>query len=297
MLLWLTASIRKLKVRIWRIALSAGFGAVYVVLSYVPECAILVTLFSKSMIAGIMIGIAFGYVHLRSFLKNLGAFLLMNFSIAGGLIGLQTIQLPLPVMFDDVWFTLDGQVITSIVMQKTVVLMTITILLVLLVYVMYRDMYKRQALVSYYAQVTVCIDDVRVTCQGLIDTGNQLYDPLSKSPVIIMQASLWEAHLPLAWTEELRKPDASVWSMLEGDQYFAWQHRVRMVPYRTVNRSTSFMLALKPDGVMINYQQQVIQATHVLIALDGGILHAQGDYHAIIHPDLVSMSSQTTSNH
>ena len=46
------------------------------------------------------------------------------------------------------------------------------------------------------AEVSVRIDDTTIHCTGLIDTGNQLNDPFSRLPVMVMEASLWEQYLP-----------------------------------------------------------------------------------------------------
>ena len=35
------------------------------------------------------------------------------------------------------------------------------------------------------------------------DTGNQLSDPLTRTPVMVMEARLWEAHLPQGWSKQL----------------------------------------------------------------------------------------------
>lgn len=58
-------------------------------------------------------------------------------------------------------------------------------------------------------------------------------------------------------------------------------------PIQGVNRGTQFMLALKPDKVVIAYDGKQVEATKVLIGLDGGKLSSEGAYQAIIHPALV----------
>jgi stage II sporulation protein GA (sporulation sigma-E factor processing peptidase) len=80
--------------------------------------------------------------------------------------------------------------------------------------------------------------------------------------------------------------------VLEADgQSFAWQDRIRLVPYRGVNRGASFMLALKPDSVMIKLGGETFYSKRVLIGLDGGTLSGDGAYRAVIHPDLTHNES------
>jgi stage II sporulation protein GA (sporulation sigma-E factor processing peptidase) len=103
---------------------------------------------------------------------------------------------------------------------------------------------------------------------------------------MVMEASLWEGHLPASWKGRLTQSGADK-LLLEADgQSFAWQDRMRLVPYRGVNRGSSFMLALKPDLVRIKLDEETYQSKRVLIGLDGGTLSGDGAYRAIIHPDL-----------
>lgn len=67
---------------------------------------------------------------------------------------------------------------------------------------------------------------------------------------------------------------------------FLWQDRLRLVPYRGVNRGAAFMLALKPDLVKIELDGKLYESTKVLIGLDGGTLSGDKAYRAIIHPSL-----------
>lgn len=286
-LLWLTATTRKLRVNWRRIGMSSFFGALYVVLSSIADYGLILTFFGKWFVALGMIAIAFGYVNLIGFLKNLGTFLLMNFSVAGGLLGFQYMHTPLQEITDEVWVSLDGEMITPFSIPDAGMMLFLMLVLLLCISWLYRDFAKRQKLSSYYAQVEVRISNLVVTCQGLIDTGNQLYDPLTRVPVMVMQASCWESHLPTEWKVSLSNPDYQIFSISLSESQYFWQERIRLIPFRAVNRDQAYLLAFKPDDVKISYANQVICTNKVLIAIDSGVLNNHGDYQAIIHPDLI----------
>jgi stage II sporulation protein GA (sporulation sigma-E factor processing peptidase) len=77
--------------------------------------------------------------------------------------------------------------------------------------------------------------------------------------------------------------------MLIGTEPFVWQDRLRLVPYRGVNRSTQFMLAIKPDRVVITLGEKQYESLKVLIGLDSGKLSSDNAYQAIIHPNLLQI--------
>ena len=96
-------------------------------------------------------------------------------------------------------------------------------------------------------------------------------------------------------TEQQKKRDQEE-QILELDQeQFEWQNRLRLVPYRGVNKGTAFMLAIKPDRVEVTMDGTTYETTKVLIGLDGRALSSDGKYQAIIHPELVQEAASALS--
>ncbi|WMT42444.1 sigma-E processing peptidase SpoIIGA [Paenibacillus sp. D2_2] len=82
-LLLVTAWMRKQKFVFWRLLASAAFGAAYVVMMFLPELSFLYTFLVKFLFSVVMLWIAFGFKSLQSYLRNLGAFYVINFVAAG----------------------------------------------------------------------------------------------------------------------------------------------------------------------------------------------------------------------
>lgn len=289
-LLWLTGWLVKMKVSWWRLILSAVVGALYVVMMFVPELSFLYTFLIKFSLSVIMLWIAFGFRSLQSYLRVLGAFYIINFAAAGGIVGVHYLLQNTGDIWNGILFTSTGGQAYRLKIGFWFVLAILP--LVLLVFKLtHASRVRREQLETYIGEVSVEISGVTVTCSGLLDTGNRLSDPLTRTPVMVMEASLWEDHLPDTWRGRLTQ-DGVDRLLLETDgQSFAWQDRMRLVPYRGINRGAAFMLALKPDLVMIKLGEETFYNKRVLIGLDGGTLSGDGAYRAVIHPDLAQRES------
>jgi stage II sporulation protein GA (sporulation sigma-E factor processing peptidase) len=142
-------------------------------------------------------------------------------------------------------------------------------------------------MLTFVAEVEVQVGEYTSRCAGLIDTGNQLYEPLTRTPVMVMEAAQWEGKLPDDWIAKIRagrSEDLLLSESASGD----WQDRLRLVPYRGVNKSTQLMVALKPDRVVVTQGESRTETIRTLVGLDGGTLSRDGTYHAIIHPALLA---------
>lgn len=287
-MLIVTAKTRKLSFQWWRIALAASLGAAYVVMMFLPVPALLFTFSVKCIFCVGMIMTAFGFGSLQNFLRTLGAFLLVNFAVAGGMFGIHYVWASSSEVMQGIVFTQSGAPVYEI---QVGILFVLVLLFPLIWWLrtVFLSAKQREQLTSFVAEVTIQIEEFTATCKGLIDTGNQLYDPLTRTPVMVMEVSEWSDVLPAAWLQKIRSADVDQIISGIGSDDFAWQDRLRLVPYRGVNRNTQFMLAIKPDKVVIHHNDRQIEVTKVLIGLDGGKLCSDGTYQAIIHPTLIAV--------
>ncbi|GIP36397.1 sigma-E processing peptidase SpoIIGA [Paenibacillus sp. J2TS4] len=290
-LLLTTAWTRKLEIRWLRVAASAAIGASYTVFMLIPELSVLYTFVAKLFFSVSMMVTAFPYRGLIPLVRNLGTFYVVNFVAAGGIYGLHYFFLSSLDVMNGIMLTQSGGIMFPF--QIRLWLVGLSAAFILFFYLrIFRSAKKNEELTSFLAEVIITIDDFTITCKGLIDTGNRLYEPLTKTPVMVVEASLWGDRLPESWIRQIRsfEVDQIVSTMREDE--FEWQDRLRLVPYRGINNATQFMLAIKPDEVSVGYHDTNLATRKVLIGLDAGKLSADGSYEAIIHPDLIAAEEE-----
>jgi len=120
---------------------------------------------------------------------------------------------------------------------------------------------------------------------GLVDTGNQLREPLSGWPVVVLEM---EAAAPL-FPESLRPLAAQV---AEGDLGAAgrlqrspdWAGRWRMIPFSSLGTRHGLMLGFRPDRVQLGDGRHQVTLPAV-VGLSVHLLDAAGRYQALVPPD------------
>ncbi len=281
-----TAWTRKLRVKKWRVALSAAVGSSYVLMMFVPALSPLYTVFVKFLISVLMIYAAFGFVSLQYFIRNLAVFYLVNFVAAGGIFALRYLLLSSSDVMNGILFFRTGGAFGPVSFSLVFVLVVFFAVIYFFrgVFISAR---KRDQLTRFLADLEVTILGQSRSCTGLVDTGNHLVDPLTRTPVLVMEAGLWKDHLPEKWTKMLKASQVEQILMDDDNQDHPWRELFRIVPFRGVNQGMKFMLAVKPEKVVIRQSDQVMEVRKVLIGLDAGELSSDGSYRAIIHPQLM----------
>lgn len=293
-LLLTTAWTRRLEIKGIRLAASAAVGASYTVFMLFPSLSVMYTFVAKLAFSVLMLLIAFRYRGVMPFLKTMGAFYLINFAAGGGIFGIHYFLLPSLEIWNGIALTRSGGLNYSVQVHLGVIISGL--LAVLYFYVrLSRSQQRQDELTEYLAEIQIVIEDFTLSCKGLIDTGNRLYDPLTKTPVMVTQTSLWEERIPLQWLKKIQQAEAEqVVTTMDHDD-FPWADRLRLIPYRGVNNGTRFMLALKPDLVTVYHQGKQLDTGKVLIGLDAGTLSSEGSYEAIIHPELIKLRDEAVS--
>lgn len=137
--------------------------------------------------------------------------------------------------------------------------------------------------------VELVLKDRRVRTKGLMDTGNCLYDPVLKRPVMVMENDLIEQ---LA-TPEIKNGIKQAKNFLEGKTTeISWEtqgdkiYRFSFIPYRSVGKC-GMMLGIRLDKVMIYTENETFCNEKVTAAICDNPLSDNKDYHVILHKGLL----------
>ncbi|WP_035154330.1 sigma-E processing peptidase SpoIIGA [Cohnella thermotolerans] len=284
-----TAKARKLRPKRRRIALSAGLGAVYAAAMFLADVPYLYSFGAKVLVSLVMVLCAFGYGGPLRLLRLFATFYLVNFATLGGVLGFSFLLRQSGTPWGGMTFTPDGGLLLDWHMQLGLFAASFA-LSVWLFRGASASAERTGRLEALIVDVTVSVGGEKRECRGLVDTGNRLYDPLTRIPVMMMEASLWKDRLPSGWAERLRdEPADRLVAELDAasEEGCAWGDRLRLVPYRSVNGNTRLLLAFKPDSVAVARSGSPARDyKRVLIGMDGGTLSPDGSYRAIVHPDL-----------
>ncbi len=288
MLLKLTATLSRRRVSQLRIAAGSLLGACYTVLLFFPPLSFLYTFIVKFMFSISMILIVFGYHRLLLLFKHLALFYFVSFIAGGG------------VFAAHYFLQSDTQILSGVMMTQTGGLLhpvTLGLLLTVLplLYWLIRSSdrwigrFKRST--HYMGRVTIHLNGQSFSCTGLVDTGNRLYEPMTRIPVMIMEYGVIERLLPRVIVQRISNPTV----LSGGEDLFdslddEWLRRIRMIPYRSVGNQLDFLIAFRPDYVELEMNELRYETDQILIGLSSGKLASGGDYQAIIHPDMIPES-------
>lgn len=134
-------------------------------------------------------------------------------------------------------------------------------------------------------EVKLTIESVSLSFKGLVDSGNQLYDPLSKLPVMIVSVKSQLEHL----SDPIKKMALESESLLMGNEDLPpeWQSRLRIVPCKVVGQENQLMVAVKPDSILIEQNGDQFLTGKGLVSFTMQQLSSDDAFQCIVHPKML----------
>ena len=240
--------------------IGAVVGTIYSVVYLFPKFYLLYTLPSKIIFIVIIGLISFVSTDKNEFIRILTIFFLVNFFICGGtyfiiyFTGIEHIKIS---------FVIISVYISCLILKK-----------------IYLDITLISHIKEFTKEITISFLGEDLKCIALLDSGNLLKDPLSKSDVVMINSSLLNKYLPENYSYEY--VDVLLAEEIINSLSEDISSRVRLIPYNhATNNKTSMILGFKADYLQIDNKK----IGNIVL----GISNFKDDnYNAILNPSILS---------
>jgi stage II sporulation protein GA (sporulation sigma-E factor processing peptidase) len=265
------------------VAAAAG-GAVSVIVGIYPWMNAIIRFLLLNIIASaLMILISFGRLKLTDYIKQVLAFYLITYFI-GGFVN----SLYYYTDFRLILMNLGNGLTFSNASWKFVII-TILLLTPASLFLIWLFRWYRNHSPQTYS-VELVMEEKRILTKGLMDTGNCLFDPIYRKPVMVVENSLMEELLTTAFQKELEEAKnylkennlEALKLNMENEHLL----RLRFVPYQSVDKK-GMMLGLILDKVLIHTGKETICNERVTAAICDNQLSTKDSYHVILHTGLL----------
>lgn len=282
LILWGTARISKLGSAWPRIIAGAAVGALYAAASAFPQALFLHDFRLKILCSVGMFAVAFAPLNPRRFASSLAVFYILSFSLGGLFFGilyfLQTS--PFYIHLKEFSHLVAGYFWPGLIITVSV-------------YIFFtrfagRLLQKRLTQNLFLVSMKVLFDQAEVEVEALIDTGNQLQDPLSRIPVVVVEYNVLKNLFPVeVQTAFEHSPDPDLMLILDSLAETSWSTRFRLIPFTSLGKEKGMLIGFRPDRIEVVNKGRPVCVRKVIIGVYRRELSPEGGYRALLHPDVL----------
>lgn len=291
-LLFLLKKVNRKKSKIIKLVAAAAAGSVFAVLiSIYPMIPVIVRFIVMNILAAFfMIRIAFGPMKLPELIKQVVVLYIITFFVGGMLNSLY--------YYTDVrekLIEVGNSLVFSNLSPAYILILILCLIPITYLGLWFYRWYQSEKKDLY--DVELYFKENHVHAKGLMDSGNCMYDPVFKKPVMVMENSLAIDLLPGPLCEAIKaakqsiegnetdKNTLSIGSTLSIESELAL--KLRFIPYQSIGKPKGIMLGVILDKVLIDTGKETICNERVTAAICDNHLSTKDDYHVILHKELI----------
>ncbi len=271
-LLWGTAKFGNFPSRMRRLIPAALLGAVYGVGILVPQWQMFYGIAGKIGFSFLMVLVAFGRLPVLRFVKAVVYFYLISFAMAGAVLGgvslLNNSGLLLPENLPIPWVALVFAVAAALLLARWGI----------------NYLRRNWQQDSCITQGEIWFEGKSVCCTLLLDTGNELSDPVSGKPVLVLEYDALKRILPEDFRTKFEACGGNdVTKILAVNHGASWQRRLRLVPFHAIGSNGGMLLGFSPDLVVLGMKDKIYTKELIVCIYQYKLGNGKG-YRGIVNP-------------
>ncbi len=275
-ILFATAIIVKTPIKLLKTFLASTLGSVYAIITYITQMEIFTNIFLKVILSITITYIAFTPKSLKLLLKQLLIFYLTSFTFGGVAFALLYFINPEKIYYEG--GRLIGTYPIKVVLVGGILGFIITI-------IAFKNVKGRITKRDMHCNLKIELNDKEEFIKAIIDTGNFLKEPITKTPVIIVEK---ESLQGLISENILNSLDKIIKG--EDNEIEDYASKIRIIPFSSLGKQNGILLGIKGDSLIVNLEEKNIYIKDFIIGIYDGILSKNGKYQALIGLDILDQT-------
>lgn len=276
-ILFATAIISKSEVKILKILLSSIIGGIYAILAYIANLSMVFNLFLKIFLSISMVYISYKPKKIKSLAKQLILFYLVSFTFGGAAFMLLYFLKPQDIISKNGMFI--GTYPIKVALLGGIVGFTIIV-------IGFKTIKGKLSTKNIYCEIEIVFRNKNQVVKTMIDSGNQLKEPITGFPVIIVE----EDKLKDILSTEILQNVENIMNGNINQQLDVDKIKFRLIPFTSIGKESGLLLGFKPDYIKIFYEENQKIISDVVVGIYKNHFTNNGVYSALIGIDILERS-------
>ncbi len=269
-----TAIIGKTQIKVIRIFIASLIGGLFAICNYIINLDWILGMILKLLISLIMIKISFFNCNLKKLIKQLMFFYLVSFTFGGIAFMLLFFINPQNIIIKS------NHLVGSYPLKVAIISGIIGFLIFFIISKMIRNNFSKKSLLC---DIEIFNNGNIKKIKTMIDTGNLLKEPISKTDVVIVEKESLKNIISKDILDNLQAILQGEW--LESENLHSY--KLKLIPFSSLGNDNGLLIGFKPDYIKIYSEEECVR-NDVLIGIYDGKLTKNNLYTSLIGIDILS---------
>lgn len=277
-ILFTTGLILKLKIQSIRILIASLLGAIYSIIAYTGVLKIYSSFLLKIVLSVLLVYIAFNPQNVKKMWKDLLIFYLTSFAFGGAAFALIYIVKPQDIIMKNGLFL--GTYPLKTVMLGAVIAFAVII-------AAFSIVKRRISKKDMFCEIETKINNKIVRTRAMIDTGNMLKEPITNTPVVVVEHTLLYECIPKEILNNLENIIGGDFEKVPEQIKEKYISKLKLIPFSSLGKQNGMLLGIKPEYIKIIKEEEEEIKKNVIIGIYNKSLTKKGEYRALMGIELI----------
>ncbi len=277
-ILFATGIILKIEAKHIRLILASLVGAIYTIIAYVSALKIYSNIFLKFILSLMIIYIALNPKSIKKLFKYTLIFYLTSFVFGGAAFALIYIVKPQEILKNN------GLVLNS---NSLKVIFISAIIAFVIIIIGFKIVKNKISSKDMFCDIKIKINQKEIETKAMIDTGNFLKEPITNTPVIVVEHTLLYECMPKEILNHIESILGGDFSEIPENIKEEYMSRLKVIPFSSLGKQNGMLLGIKAEEVMIKKEEENKIKENIIIGIYDKSLTKRGEYRALLGIELM----------
>ena len=133
-----------------------------------------------------------------------------------------------------------------------------------------------------YYDLEIYVEGRRIDTKAMIDTGNMLKEPITNTPVIVVEHTLLYEVIPKQILNNIDDILSGKLDDIEDEIKEQYITKLKFIPFSSIGKSNGMLLGIKADKLIIKNEEETKEIEKVILAIYNKSLTKRGEYRALL---------------
>lgn len=275
-----TGLILKIKIKHIRLIIGSLLGAIYTIIGYMGILEIYSSFILKIILSIMIVYIAYYPQTLKKMWKELLFFYLTSFVFGGVAFSLIYIVKPQEIIMKN------GLFLGTYPLKTVILGAIVAFVIIITAFKIIKSKISKKDLIC---EITVEIEDKKIITKALIDTGNMLKEPITNTPVVVIERTLLYDVIPKEILNHLEEIIGGDFKEIPEEIKNKYVSKLKLIPYSSLGKQNGMLLGIKAKKLIIvkGEEKEKIEKENIILGIYDKSLTKKGEYRAIIGMEFV----------
>ena len=273
-----TGLILKIRIKHIRLILGSLLGAIYSIVAYTGILKVYSSFILKIILSIIIVYIAYNPQAVKKLCKELLFFYLTSFVFGGAAFALIYIVKPQDILMKN------GLFLGTYPLKTVILAAIVAFVVVITAFTIIKSKFTKKDMIC---EIEVKLNDKIIKTEALIDTGNMLKEPITNTPVVVIEHTLLYDCIPKEILNHLEDIIGGDFEKIPEGIKNVYISKLKLIPFSSLGKQNGMLIGIKPEYLKIIKEEQINVKENVILGIYDKSLTKKGEYRALMGMEFV----------